>query len=472
MLPGPAGRRPKLLTQREYWELESLVRLMGLGVDDLLGNDLNEFVDDVRLQIDAVRLRQLLERGFQLATALDRWQRRGIWVLGHEDKGFPGEITHRLGNAAPPVLYGIGPIEKLRVSGLAIVGSRDASADELEFARVVANEAASAGAPVVSGGARGVDAAAMRAALRARGDVVGILPKHLDRAVLAKGNREYISQGQLLLISPYDPAAGFNVGNAMGRNKLIYAFARAGLIASASQGHGGTWQGATEQLRRDPNYPLYVRVDDGDIARKSLQDRGALPWKSVDDVRDQIAERSDSRTWQELTTKRSLDGDPLFEFAIEMLSETSGELSRPRLLRYLRITPSQLEVWIPRFIQDGVLEKTGSERQVRYRVATESTPTGATLDCQEPDVGRIPGHDRLFEFAIDLVLRLNCNLSTLQLQKYLAITPGQLRVWSPRFLSEGALLKTAEGDRVQYRPIHDVVFEQTVFDYEHQDYLS
>ncbi len=66
----------------------------------------------------------------------------------------------------------------------------------------------------------------------------------------------------MLLISPYHPEAGFNVGNAMGRNKLIYALADYGLVVSAEHKKGGTWEGASEELKRKPGRPVFVRLGD------------------------------------------------------------------------------------------------------------------------------------------------------------------------------------------------------------------
>jgi predicted Rossmann fold nucleotide-binding protein DprA/Smf involved in DNA uptake len=41
-------------------------------------------------------------------------------------------------------------------------------------------------------------------------------------------------------VSPYDPSAGFNVGHAMQRNKVIYALADAVLVIRAEFEKGGT----------------------------------------------------------------------------------------------------------------------------------------------------------------------------------------------------------------------------------------
>jgi predicted Rossmann fold nucleotide-binding protein DprA/Smf involved in DNA uptake len=82
----------------------------------------------------------------------------------------------------------------------------------------------------VSGGARGIDQAAMRGALEAGGKVTGVLADSLEKTAMNRDHRSMLMEGQLVLVSPYDLSAGFNVGNAMQRNKLIYAFADAALV--------------------------------------------------------------------------------------------------------------------------------------------------------------------------------------------------------------------------------------------------
>jgi len=61
-----------------------------------------------------------------------------------------------------------------------------------------------------------------------------------------------------VLVSPFYPEAGFNVGNAMSRNKYIYSLADAAVVVTSAVGSGGTWSGAIENLRRRW-VPLWVR---------------------------------------------------------------------------------------------------------------------------------------------------------------------------------------------------------------------
>ena len=147
--------------------------------------------------------------------------------------------------------------------GLAVVGSRQVDDALVEYTEGIGRLVAKARRTLVSGGARGIDQAAMRGALEAGGKVAGVLADSLERTAMNREHRNLLMDGQLVLISPYDPSAGFNVGNAMQRNKLIYALADAALVVSSDYEKGGTWAGAVEQLEKLQLVPVYVRLERG-----------------------------------------------------------------------------------------------------------------------------------------------------------------------------------------------------------------
>jgi len=101
----------------------------------------------------------------------------------------------------------------------------------------------------------------MEAAIEAEGVVIGVLSDSLARAAVARKYRAAIREGRAVFISPFDPDAGFNVGNAMNRNKLIYALSDLAVVVSATLEKGGTWSGAVENLQREW-VPLFVRAEE------------------------------------------------------------------------------------------------------------------------------------------------------------------------------------------------------------------
>jgi predicted Rossmann fold nucleotide-binding protein DprA/Smf involved in DNA uptake len=119
----------------------------------------------------------------------------------------------------------------------------------------------------------------MHGALESNGKVVGVLADSLERAVVNREHRELLMNSQLTLMTVFDPSAGFNVGHAMQRNRLIYALADAALVVNSDLGKGGTWAGAIEQLDKLHFVSVYVRAT-GEISEglKALENKGALPW--------------------------------------------------------------------------------------------------------------------------------------------------------------------------------------------------
>ena len=279
LIAGGEDASTDLLSPREYQKLARLLAQMNLHPADLLTIDATEVPSELTTLVDGDRYNQLLERGFQLSKAVERWSSRAIWVMGCTDEGYPRRLSERLKDYTPPIIYGCGDKAVLETGGLAVVGSRDVDADLVEFTESVGRLAAQANRTLVSGGARGIDQAAMRGALEAGGKVVGVMADSLERAALNREHRELLLDGQLVLISPYDPSAGFNIGHAMQRNKLIYALSDAALVVNSDYEKGGTWAGAVEQLDKLHFVPVYVRSN-GEIGSglEALQRKGALPW--------------------------------------------------------------------------------------------------------------------------------------------------------------------------------------------------
>lgn len=279
LITGRSERSPDVLVPSEYKHLVRLLREIERQPADLLAPESDNLLKECQHLFDGGRLARLLARGFLLSQAVEYWQSRAIWVLSRADDEYPRRLKERLRENAPAVLYGCGDASILDSGGLAVVGSRDVHESLVEYTEGIGRLTARAQQTIVSGGARGIDQAAMRGALEVGGRVSGVLSDSLEQMALLRENRAALMDEQLVLVSPYDPSAGFNVGNAMQRNKLIYAIADAALVVSSDFEKGGTWAGATEQLGKLRLVPVYVRSDDeGSKGLQALRRKGALPW--------------------------------------------------------------------------------------------------------------------------------------------------------------------------------------------------
>ncbi len=249
------------LTQSEYVRLVGWLKDKGYPLEELLSPDIYLLLleGEEPTGLPAERLKALLERGAQIALWMEKWSNAGMWIAGWEDAEYPPVLHEKLRKQAPVLLYGFGNPDLLQQGGLAIVGSRHTSENLLESARRIANRCAQQSWAVISGGAKGVDRAAMLGALEEGGTCVGVLAADLARIATSYTLREYLLSDKLCLVSPYHPQSGFTAGNAMGRNKMVYALAELALVIACEKGKGGTWAGAKENLQHRWT-PLFVMV--------------------------------------------------------------------------------------------------------------------------------------------------------------------------------------------------------------------
>ncbi len=269
------------LSAREYGDLAQWLNLRSLRPADLLTEDGKAQLPALHeARLEQKRVDFLLGRGTALALALERWSRSGLWVISRGDAAFPKRLKRHFRHAAPPLLYGAGRKELLDMGGLAIIGSRDATEAALSCTREVAAQCAREGMGVVSGGARGVDAAAMQGAIDAGGCAMGVLTNDLLKASVNRQNRLGLQEGRLVLVSPFYPEAGFSAGHAMERNKYIYALSDRALVVDSALGSGGTWTGALEALGQQW-VPLYVRTPGNGPGNAELVRKGGIAFAVV-----------------------------------------------------------------------------------------------------------------------------------------------------------------------------------------------
>lgn len=165
--------------------------------------------------------------------------RLGLRVVGLDEPDYPAHLARIYD--PPPVLYARGLLagdEGPR--SVAVVGSRAASPQGQALARRLGQELAAAGLTVVSGLARGIDAAAHEGALRAPGRTVAVLGSALDRpyppehgplmeAIVARGGA---------VVSEYRLGTGPTPATFPRRNRLLAGWGRAVLVVEAAERSG------------------------------------------------------------------------------------------------------------------------------------------------------------------------------------------------------------------------------------------
>ena len=395
LIAGRSDSSSDLLKPGEYKRLVRFLRDKQREPADLLVPDTRELLEGCQQLVGSERLKNLLARGFLLSQAVERWQARAIWVVSRADAEYPRRLKARLKEDAPPVIYGCGDAALLDTGGLAVVGSRDVDDKLVEYTEGIGRLVARAKHTLVSGGARGIDQAAMRGALEAGGKVAGVLADSLERTALNREHRNLLIDGQLVLISPYDPSAGFNVGNAMQRNKLIYALADAALVVRSDYEKGGTWAGAVEQLEKLHFVPVYIRSN-GEAGKglEALRQKGALPWPNPES----------SEAFDEV-------------LAFQAPSEISN--------------------------QEQLFVSTAKEPAPEYATCNETSETGAQITSPSTWVLAAPAEE-LFAKVRSLLEKLDTPKTDAEVAAELNVSKGQAKEWLQRLVKEGVLEKVSK----------------------------
>lgn len=173
----------------------------------------------------------------QADRALDRAASLGMETLLFTDPAYPRRLRHL---ADPPsLLFLRGDRGLLTTPGVAVVGSRKATARGRNVARRIGAAVAAAGAPVVSGMALGVDGEAHRGALDVEGPTIAVLGRGADAAYPPSHRglfRDIIRAG--LVVSEFPPGTPALPHHFPRRNRILAALARCVVVVEAGMRSG------------------------------------------------------------------------------------------------------------------------------------------------------------------------------------------------------------------------------------------
>lgn len=216
-------------------------------------------------QQEAERMLGLLNDDEQLAWYVQKGKQAGCVPITRVSEGYPLQLRKRLGLDSPGCLWAKGELSLLQRPMVALVGSRQLRKENQAFAEEVGKQAALQGFTLVSGNANGADRTAQDACLAHGGTVVSVIADRLEE--LPENDRVlYLSEDGYDL--PFSPI------RALSRNRVIHCLGQIVLIAQCTYGKGGTWDGTTQNLRK--NWSGVYCFDDGSEAAVELNQLGAL----------------------------------------------------------------------------------------------------------------------------------------------------------------------------------------------------
>ncbi len=223
---------------------------------------------------------------------LDFCLRHKVGILTYSDPRFPQALREI--SASPVLLYYRGQLPDFeKICPVAVVGSRGVSPYGQKSAFSIAADLARSGATVVSGMAKGVDAAAMAGALSEQGRVIAFLGSGIDvcypeeHLTLA---RETVKNG--CIMTEYPPATPPDRFNFPKRNRLISGLCAATLVIEGREQSGAVITARHAMAQGRLLYALPGNVDQpGSEASHMLLRGGARLLTSADDVVRDLEER-------------------------------------------------------------------------------------------------------------------------------------------------------------------------------------
>lgn len=238
----------------------------------------------------------------ELITKADAWlQEPGHDLLVLGDPDYPARL---LATADPPLLLWLqGRRELLAAPSLAIVGSRNPTAQGRDNARAFARTLARAGYTIVSGLALGVDAAAHEGALEGEGGTLAVVGTGLDQ-VYPRRNEALAARlldAGGLIVSEYSLGTPVLPGNFPRRNRIIAGLAQGCLVVEAAVQSGSliTARQAVEAGREVFAIPGSIHSPQARGCHALIR-QGAKLVESAEDVLEELPPLGGTRSAEEI----------------------------------------------------------------------------------------------------------------------------------------------------------------------------
>ncbi|MFQ5668004.1 MAG: DNA-processing protein DprA [Candidatus Binatia bacterium] len=219
---------------------------------------------------------------------LQRLEQSGATVSTWYNPSYPANLREI--HDPPPFLFVRGALQPRDTLAVAVVGSRNVSAYGLRMTREIAEGLVRYGVTVVSGLARGTDAAAHWATLRAGGRTIAVLGSGIDVVYPSEHHelfRAIASQGAV--VTELLPGTQPDAENFPNRNRIISGLAFGTVIVEAAEKSGSL---ITATLAADQGREVFAvpgAVSERTRGTHRLLRQGAKLTERAEDVLEEIA---------------------------------------------------------------------------------------------------------------------------------------------------------------------------------------
>lgn len=230
-----------------------------------LSSDVESAVERVRREMEAAR-----SHGASLVTVLD--------------DAYPTNL-HLIPNL-PPFLFVLGgPVSQDDIRSVAVVGTRDASQAGLARAEQMAIRLVENNVTVVSGLARGIDTAALRAAIEAGGRTIGVIGTGVTKAYPPENKTLQAEVAQHgAVVSQFWPTSGPTKYNFPRRNVVMSGISQGTVVIEASSTSGAKMQARLAIEHGKKVFLVSSLVLSQEWARNYATTRGARVVERAEDV--------------------------------------------------------------------------------------------------------------------------------------------------------------------------------------------